>query len=145
SFNIERELGRNRVIEIGYLGSKGTSLDQRRWLNQAVPDANPTKPTAIITRTRYPAFANALDFYDHTGFSIYEAFTARFEQRLSRGLNLLAAYTFSKSIDNSSFAGGISPEPAEPQNSYALAAERGLSYFDSPNRLVTSLIYQIPV
>jgi hypothetical protein len=145
SFNIERELGRNNVVELGYMGSKGTKLDQRRWLNQAVLDANPAQPTPVVSRTPYPAFANALDFYDHTGFSTYEAFLARAEHRFSRGLSLLAAYTFSKSTDNSSFAGGISPQPNEPQNSYDIAAERGLSYFDSPHRFVASFIYQVPI
>src|SRR5581483_10985067 len=109
------------------------------------PDANPAQPTPVISRTPYPAFANALDFYDHTGISVYHAFLARAEHRFSHGLSLLAAYTLSKSIDDASFAGGITPQPAEPQNSYNLAAERGLSYFDSPHRFVTSLIYQLPI
>ncbi|HJU10842.1 MAG TPA: hypothetical protein VJ728_08190, partial [Candidatus Binataceae bacterium] len=145
SFNIERELGPNNVVEVGYVGMKGTDLGQRRWLNQAVVDPNPAVPTPIVSRTPYPAFANALDFYDDTGFSNYHALIARAEHRFSRGLSLLVAYTFSKSIDDVSFAGGINPEPNEPQNSYDLAAERGLSYFDSPQRLVVSLIYQVPI
>ena len=144
SFDLERELGRNSLVELGYIGTKGTKLDQRRWLNQAVLDQNPGQPTSILSRTPYPAFANALDFYDHTGFSNYHALAARAEHRFSAGLTFLASYTYSKSIDNSSYAGTIGAQPSEPQDTYNLQAERSLSFFDSPHRFVASLIYRLP-
>jgi hypothetical protein len=144
SFNIQRELWRTAALEVGYLGSKGTKLDERRWLNQAALDANPAQPTAVVSRTPYPAFANALDFYDHTGFSKYHGLIVRAEQRFSRGLTFLASYTFSRSIDNSSYAGTIGAQPSEPQNTYDLKSERGVSFFDSPHRFVANVIYRLP-
>jgi hypothetical protein len=144
SLNIEHELAPNLGIEVGYMGSKGTHLDQRRYLNQAFLDANPNSPTPIASRTPFPAFSPVLNYYDHTGVSDYQALIARIERKFSRGFTFLASYTFSKSIDNSSYAGNIGSQPADPQNTYNLKAEKGLSLYDVPQRFVVSYIWEMP-
>ncbi len=144
SLNLQREVTGNLAIEAGYMGSRGNKLDQRRNLNQAALDADPGRPTPVVSRLPFPAFASGLNYLDRTGFSAYHAFIARIERKFSRGLAFLAAYTLSKSIDNSSYAGNIGAQPAFPQNSSNLRAERGLSFFDAPQRLVVSYIWELP-
>ena len=144
SFNIQRELARNLAFEIGYMGNKGTQLDQRRHINQAIPDADPTNPTPIRTRVPYPAFASNMGFFDRTGYSDYHSLITRLERQFDNGMSFLAAYTFSKMIDNSSYAGNIGSQPNFPQNSNNLDGEKGLSFFDVPHRFVVSWLYNLP-
>jgi hypothetical protein len=63
---------------------------------------------------------------------------------LDFGLSLLAAYTWSKSIDDDSNFFSSDGDPNFPQNSYDLRAERGLSNFDVRQRLVASYAYDLP-
>ena len=144
SFNIQHELARNLAFEIGYMGNKGTKLDQRRHINQGIPDADPTNPTPIRTRVPYPAFASGMAFFDRTGYSNYHALITRLERQFDNGMSFLAAYTFSKMTDNSSYAGNIGAQPNFPQNSNNLNGEKGLSFFDVPHRFVVSWLYDLP-
>jgi hypothetical protein len=126
------------------MGSKGTKLDWRIQANQAVLDTNPARPTPIASRLPHPAFAPSSAYISREGFSNYHAFIARVEREFSNGLQFLAGYTFSKMIDNSSFAGNIGAQAATPMYAYDLKREKGLSYFDVPHRLVFSYIWDLP-
>ncbi|MEO7653037.1 MAG: hypothetical protein ABIZ80_21460 [Bryobacteraceae bacterium] len=68
----------------------------------------------------------------------------RLERSFSGGLHFLASYTFSKSIDNSSFACNIGAQPATAQNVYDRRSEKALSYFDVPHRFVVSYVWDPP-
>lgn len=71
------------------------------------------------------------------GNSSYNSFQGLLSRRLSHGLQFLAAYTWSKSIDNaSSFENSVNP--IDPRRS------RSLSLFDARHRLVFSNYWQIP-
>jgi hypothetical protein len=78
--------------------------------------------------------------------SIYNALQIRLEKRLSNGLSLLATYTNSKSIDDSSVStstewiGGFGAM-RDPNN---LKLERSLSEWDIPQTLQISYVYQLP-
>jgi len=137
NFNVERSLGVSRMLEIGYVGSKGTGLIGARDANQPPPSANQyyMRPVA--------AFAD-IDLLESNRNSTYHSLQARFEQRLDFGLSLLASYTFAKSIDNGSSFFSSAGDPNFPQNSYNLAAERGLSNFDVRHRFVASYGYDLP-
>jgi hypothetical protein len=68
----------------------------------------------------------------------------RFQQRLSRGLSLLASYTWSKSIDDASNFFTSAGDPNFPQDSFNPRAERGRSNFDVRHRLSVSYSYDLP-
>jgi hypothetical protein len=137
NFNIERSLGGSRMLEIGYVGSKGTDLIGARDANQPPPSANPYFERPL------PQFAD-IDLLESNRNSIYHSLQARFEQRLNFGLSLLASYTFAKSIDNGSSFFSSAGDPNFPQDSYDLHAERGLSDFDVRHRFVASYMYDLP-
>jgi hypothetical protein len=42
-FNIQRELGQQTVLEVGYLGSEGHRLERFRAINEALPGPGSTK------------------------------------------------------------------------------------------------------
>jgi hypothetical protein len=85
---------------------------------------------------------------ENVGQSSYHALLAKVERRFHNGLNLLASYTFSKTLTDADsalptfaqFSGG-----SLVQNSYNLKGEKSLSYQDIPHTLVLSYIYELPV
>jgi hypothetical protein len=137
NFNIEQSLGGNRMVEIGYVGSKGTDLIGARDANQPPPSTNPYFERPL------PQFAD-IDLEESNRNSSYNSLQARFEQRLNFGLSLLASYTFAKSIDNDSSFFSSTGDSNFPQDSYDLRAERGLSNFDVRQRFVASYAYDLP-
>jgi hypothetical protein len=137
NFNIERTLGRGRMAEVGYVGSKGTGLVGARDINQPAPSPGPVPLRPL------PQF-NDINLLESNRDSIYHSLQARFEQRLQFGLSLLASYTWAKSIDNGSSFFSSAGDPNYPQNSYNLRAERGLSNFDIRHRLALSYAYDLP-
>lgn len=80
--------------------------------------------------------------------SIYHSLQVRAEKRFSHGLEFLATYTFSTSIDDASltstnnvYLGSF----ASLQNPNSPAAERSLSSFDIPHVLQFSYTYELPI
>jgi hypothetical protein len=67
----------------------------------------------------------------------------KLERRFSRGMNLLAAYTWSKSIDDATdFA---SSDPSERVlDTYNRRAQRAVSSFDVPHRFTVAFNYALP-
>jgi len=122
---------------VAYVGAKGTHLIDSRDINQALPSVNPQnlRPN--------PAF-NDIDIIESAANSTYHSLQARFQQRLSAGLSMLASYTFAKSIDDASGFFSTTGDPNFPQNSHNLSAERGLSDFDIRHRFVVSYAYDLP-
>ncbi len=134
--NIQRMLGRGRMLEVGYVGSKGTDLIGARDINQAFPSTNPQNLRPL------PQF-NDINLLESNRNSIYHSLQARLEQRMQFGLTLLASYTWAKSIDNDSSFFSSFGDPNYPQNDYNLRLERGLSNFDVRQRLALSYAYEL--
>ncbi len=141
NLNIEREVGRNSVLEIAYVGSKGTKLLTARDINQPQPQILP--PGLPFVPRPDPRFDD-IDLLESRGNSNYHALQARFQQRLWNGLSSLVSYTWSKSIDDASNFFSSAGDPNFPQNSYNVAAERGRSNFDVRHRLSLSYSYALP-
>ena len=128
------------MVEIAYVGNKGTHLLFPREMNQ-VPPALWGSGEAQ-SRRPFPQYGNIQTrMYD--GTSIYHALQIKATRRLSNGLTFLANYTFSKSIDNSSY-----DTTSGTGNLYQIATNtalnRGLSQFDQTHRLVLSYVYELP-
>ncbi|MEO8052699.1 MAG: hypothetical protein ABI833_20005, partial [Acidobacteriota bacterium] len=75
----------------------------------------------------------------------YNAFAFKATKRYSGGFSLTAAYTHSVSIDDSSGIRVQGYDTLFPQNSNCQRCERGLSSFDTRNRLVVAPLYELPV
>lgn len=137
NFDLQHEVAKNLVLDWAYVGSKGTHLQDQRDLDQGAPG---TEGTSALP---FPAFG-AITLLESAASSTYHAFQFRAEKRLSQGLVFLGAYTFSRSIDDASAQFGTSAESGLPQNSNDLAAEKGLSNFQTKHRFVFSSLYQLP-
>ncbi len=170
--SLQREFTGNWLVEAGYMGNRGVKLPGRRTYDylpsqyqglgtglQALVD-NPffgTIPATLplgqrqVTRAslldNYPQFAGASG-YATLADSIYHAATLRVEKRFTAGLSVLAAYTFSKLIDNNTGDGGNNfAESGDNgvRNWDNIAAERSVSANDLPQRLVLSTSYELPI
>ena len=73
----------------------------------------------------------------------------KLERRFRNGLNLLASYTYSKTITDadSSFSTetGFNSNVFGAQNPYNLRGEKAVSYQDIPHAFVVSYLYELPV
>jgi Carboxypeptidase regulatory-like domain/TonB dependent receptor len=141
NFNVERELWRASVLEIAYVGSKGTKLLTARDINQPQPSVLP--PGLPFVPRPDPRFDD-IDLLESRANSSYNAMQVRFQQRLARGFSALASYTWSKSIDDASNFFSSAGDPNFPQDSFNVAAERGRSNFDVAHRLSVSYSYALP-
>ncbi len=135
--SLQRALGKNRVVEFAYVGSKGTKLITARDINQ--PRPSPASPNLRPN----PQFDD-ITFEESSANSNYNSLQVRFQQRLDFGLSLLSSYTWSKSIDNASSFFSSAGDPNFPQDSFNTAGERGRSNFDVRHRLSVSYGYDLP-
>ncbi len=130
--NLQYELGANWMVDVAYVGSKGTNLSDVRDINQQfqfAPDG----------------FFSSILFVESEANSSYNALQVRSEKRMSHGISFLASYTFSKSIDDVSAVFAGNSGSGLPQNSQDLSAERGLSDFNAAQRLAVSFVYDLPL
>ena len=93
-------------------------------------------------------YINMDSYLQNLGQSSYDALEAKLEQRFHNGLNVLASYTFSKTLTD---ADVVQPYWSTLQNGGAvqdpenLRAEKAVSSEDVPNNFVVSYIYELPV
>ena len=93
-------------------------------------------------------YINQDSYLQNVGQSSYDALTAKLEQKFHNGLNVLASYTFSKTLTD---ADAIQPyystlqNQGGTQNPYNHKAEKAVSNEDIPNNFVVSYLYELPV
>jgi hypothetical protein len=139
--NLQRQLWGRAVLEVAYVGSKGTKLLSARDINQPQPSVLP--PGLPFVPRPNPRFDDVTQIESRASSS-YHSLQARYQQRLARGLAALVSYTWSKSIDDASNFFASAGDPNFPQNSYDLRAERGRSNFDVRHRFNASYSYDLP-
>ncbi len=154
SLGVQRELLKNTTFELNYIGNKGTHLLMRRNIAQARRMSNPAaciaNPTVgdcpVLARRPFTNFVTYIDS-DFSGNSSYNAMNAKVEHR-SNSFLLTTVYTWAKSMDNKSAAAGIGNDNAGWQgflDNNDIRRDRGRSEFDVNHRLVSSVVYEIPV
>jgi hypothetical protein len=136
NFNLQRELPGGFVLQLAYIGSSAHALYSPNQINTPPPG-----PGAIQSRRPFPQFGT-LTWYVPLVSSNYSSFQATAERRFARGFGLLAAYTWSHSIDNGS--SNADRDDLAPQNPADYHAERGSSNFDIRHRLSVSSVWQLP-
>jgi outer membrane receptor protein involved in Fe transport len=145
NFNIQRELFRNGVLEVGYVGSTGKKLFRYRDINQPV---NPSVSSARPFDNGPFAPSGGTFFYvnhlETTAFSNYNALQTTFSVRDLRGFSTQVNYTWSHSIDNASDGQDYVANATQPDNSFCTRCEKGNSNFDNRHRFVVTASYALP-
>jgi hypothetical protein len=140
----QRDLGRNMVVDVAYVGNRADGLLLFANLNQAAPN-NSAGTIPLQARRPIPEFAD-ITYSFNGGYSRYHAFQAKFDWRLRADLSLLSSLTLSRTIDNGSGSlenqNGNAPAP---QDFYNMAADEGLSNYHQPYNSTTSFVWQLPI
>jgi hypothetical protein len=160
NLTLQRDLGRKWVLEVGYVGTKGTHLRETRDAIQSV-NASPAHPFAVTDTSGNTyqittnTFANAIartptpglngysgyQIFANDAYSIYHSLQSTLSRRWERGY-IQAAYTFSKNIDATS-TGNTANNTAFNDES-TINASRGISDFNRPHVLKVSYLYDLP-
>ena len=142
SLGIQREVAKDLVLDISYLGSEGYKLPIPVDINQATPGTT----GSINSRRPFPAYGNITGGYiSSIGNSNYHALQVRVERRMTTGLSFISSYTWSKSIDyNAGISTGSDSSDLFAQDVRNLSAERAPSDYDATHRWVFSDVYDLP-
>ncbi len=150
NFNIQKKLPAKIVLDVGYVGSKGTRLIVTYPdLNMPLNLVDPRTPGLASVASRRPdqLFQRAVTADKSVGNSIYHSLQVKGERRLGQGFTFLASYTYAKSISGPSDIGGQVGGGfyiGTPQNPYYAQGDRSVSGFDLKHRFVTTVLYDIP-
>ncbi|MEW6131038.1 MAG: carboxypeptidase regulatory-like domain-containing protein [Acidobacteriota bacterium] len=141
--NVQREIIKNWIVEIGYVGTNGINLERIDDVNRFAGDLLDGREDRIN-----PNFGPLL-FVTNGVTSNYNAMTAEVRHNFARGFSLQANYRWSKWLDTSSDTStGQFADNSEPgkgaQDVSCLKCERGRSLFDIPHRFSASFIW-VPV
>ncbi|GAC1359525.1 MAG: hypothetical protein NVSMB3_07070 [Acidobacteriaceae bacterium] len=136
SIGFQRELPMELTAEVNYVGTKSTHLDVLNDLNQP-SIAAPGAPS----KTPFPNFGY-IEHANSIGYGNYNGLEATLSRRFRKGFSVRAAYTYSRSLDNT-------PEELEsnsgaPPDGRNYAAWYGLSDFDIPHRFSLNYVYELP-
>jgi len=161
NFSLQKSLGHDTSVEVGYLGSRGFHLQRAHLINNTLPGPGPLGPrrpfktltflngtqltpssaSAVIQSQTFPV--STINLLENSAQSWYDAGYINVRRRYSHGLNFLANYTFSKNLTNAPDFRSPMDESAIPQNNLDLAAEKGPAC-DTRHRFAVSMVYDIP-
>jgi hypothetical protein len=163
TLTVQRELFHRFAFEVGYIGTLGLKLEQNVQPNNSQPGTaavDPRRPYVAMQYapgTQFPSYVNVvgdrvpvgfINYLPHSAQSNYHAGFLRLEKPFTNGLSWLLSYTYSKAISNAPQfrnAGGVNGAENSPaQDAFNLRAERGLAYYDTRQRLVNTVVYQLP-
>lgn len=161
NLSVQKSLGKDTSVEVGYLGSRGFHLQRAHLINNTLPGPGPLGPrrpfktltfvpdtdlppgstNAIIQSQTFPV--STINLLENSAQSWYDAGFINVRRRYSHGLSLLANYTLAKNITNAPDFRSPMDESAIPQNNNDLEAEKGPGC-DVRHRFAFSAVYAIP-
>jgi len=150
SFDVQRELPRQTIIDIGYFGTKSTHMLGEPDLNQLPPGLavalGITPAGTPLTTTTDPRVNAYRPFRGYRAINVYESWfngnynslQTMFKKQFGGSGFIGASYTFAKSLTNAGTNG------ASPENTYNFAGDRGFSPYDSPHVFSANWSYVLP-
>jgi len=158
NLSLQHALSPDLLLEVAYVGTRGHNLFRNVRINQArlaspqQPIVNAVTGQVITTNTPVNAMLRApYQGADNAGFlqfqytaeSAYNSLQMSLTRRLTKGLQLLASYTYAKSLDNASGQAGLDTSHILG-NQFDSRANRGVSDFDLTHRFVLSYLWDLP-
>jgi hypothetical protein len=148
--NLQKKLPGNFVVDMGYVGSKGTKLIVTfEDLNRPIALIDPRIPGQASINARRPnqAFQRNVRSDKSVGNSTYHALQMKIERRMAAGITFLGAYTWSHAISGPNDIGGQVGGGnfiGAPQDVYNGINDRSTSGFDVRHRQVNTVLYDLP-
>jgi hypothetical protein len=152
NFSTEYMLSNATSFTAGYVGQRGTHLVVPHEANQPLPGTGPFNTWAPINDRRplaglLPNVSN-IALTESSGTMWYNSLQLSGRHRMSGGLELLTAYTFSKTLtDNLGYygCGNVASDGAYWQNAYDRRANYGPACFDARHNFTVGGLYELPV
>jgi len=158
SASVEKSLGAETTLELGYLGSHGVHLQRAHLINNAPPGPGaigPRRPfrtlsflpgmvlpeDIAVASTTFPV--SGINLLENSAQSWYQAGYVNVRRRFARGWTFLANYTFSKNLSDAPDFRSPMFESAAPQNNSNLITEKGPAC-DVRHRFALSTVYALP-
>ncbi len=142
-FNVQRQLGQDTVVEVGYLGNGGHKLELLRVWNQPVLRKGPNDARTLLQRSPFPAYG-LIQAVDNHANSNYHGLALKAQRRFAKGITYLAGFTWSKATDQGSSIRNNTGENQFATDNYNLRREHSLSQFHNGRRFVSSVLYELP-
>lgn len=145
NLNVQWEFAKDYLLEVGYVGNKGTKLLQVITVNQPVyvPATNSFVAPLGAALSIQKNTAGGIQQAQTSSNSNYNSLQATVTKRFSKDLQFLGAYTYSKSIDYYSGT-AVNELQAVAGDQRDWRQNRGRSDFDRTHRFVFSGIYDLP-
>jgi outer membrane receptor protein involved in Fe transport len=141
-FTIQRELAKNLLLDVAYVGNHSVGLWVTGDSNQALPNQ---VGQALPVKARRPD--SQFDYIDSNfsaGFSNYNALQVKLEKRYSGGFTILNSFTWSKAIDDASGALEMANGDQQSINIFNPSSSKGLSGYDQPLNNTTTIVWDVP-
>lgn len=144
---LQYELPSSVLLDLSYVGSKGTKLGRSRTLNTPLHTETgenlPPRPGDLQSLRPFSQLGELI-FRQHISSSSYHSMQLKVEKRFTGNLGFLGSFVWSKSIDDSDTVlnGLFDSVPAQDERNLRL--ERGLSFFDVRRRLSVGFAYNLP-
>lgn len=147
SLTLQQQLPGKVLLEIGYVGSKGTKLGKARIFNTPAHietgEFLPPRPGDLQSLRTWPQLGQIIQT-EHLSISSFHSMQIKAERRFSGNLGFLASFVWSKSIDDGDTTLRGLGSSATAQDERNLALERGLSFFDVRRRVSVGFNYNLP-
>jgi hypothetical protein len=152
NLNIEHQLTRSTMIEVGYIGNRGIKLNNLRNFNPArfIPGTTYNAATGVETANSSLENLNSRVLYEpgivqpdtwvlgNDWRSWYDSFQAQITHRMSHGVSVMASYTLAKALDMcSAFCEGC----GNAANPFNLRSMKGRANWDRRNAFVASYLW----
>lgn len=144
---IQHELPGRVLLELAYIGSKGTELGRYRQFNTPahVETGENLAPRAgdLQALRTFPSLGKIIQ-RQHIANSSYNSLQVKVEKSMSSRLSLLASFVWSKSIDDADSEIPGLFESAGAQDERNLRLERGLSFSNPGRRISAGYVFRLP-
>jgi hypothetical protein len=141
NLTLQYQFAKTWVLDVGYQGASTKKLLATRNLGNNGNGLG-------LARSSNGTILGALKATENRGSSTYNSLQVRVEKRLSAGLTMIHAYTWSHTIDETAGDfGAIADARGEfggPQNPLCLRCEKGNSSFDLRHKYTNSIVWDIP-
>ena len=141
NLNVQQQVGKAVVFQVGYVGSAGHHLFRFRDINQQQLSCQ--LGISCVANFPYPDYGY-INYLETSANSIYNALQTQLRIRNLHGFESTVNYNYSHSIDNASDGTDFEPNAAQPNDSYRPDLERGNSNFDVRHRFTWMSNYKFP-
>ncbi|HYL39332.1 MAG TPA: TonB-dependent receptor [Bryobacteraceae bacterium] len=145
--SLQHEAPGNVLLEVAYVGSKGTHLALFRRFNTPAHvetgENLPPRPGDLQALRTFPDLGPIFQL-QHIANSDYDSLQVKAAKRFSKRVSFLASFVWAKSIDDADTQIAGLFESFGAQDERNLRLERGLSFFDVRRRLSGGYVYSIP-